>query len=345
MSDSLSERKAEHNRVYIIDSTLMMYRYFRGLPAMSANGRRTEAVYGFGKMLMTLMTKQPGAVVAVFDHGVHNFRNYVVPSYKEDYEAMPAELGTQIELAKQMCQILGVEVYNVNEVEADDVIASLSKKVQSGGKEAIVVSTDRDFFQLLDKGIKVLVPAAENQGLGEAPVLYDEETVREWMKEKFHLQYRPGSKERIGFDPKLVSDVKAIAGHTHKGVPGVKGIGEIGAAKLVMQYGNVEKIIKAIPSMPSGKGSVKEKLEAGLVNLIKSKEMTTLRTNVRLNQFKIENTEELRTFDGLVADTFFQTLGLKDLAKKSRKLAEQIMTAKATGHYDVGTAKTEPLFV
>jgi DNA polymerase I len=243
-----------------------------------------------------------------------------------------------------------VEIYNVNEVEADDVIASLAKKAERMGKEVVVVSTDRDFFQLIEGKTKVLVPSAEVHGLGEVPTLYDESGARAWLSEKFG----------VDFNPHLISDLKAIAGSTAKGIPGVKGIGEKGAAKLVHQYGTVDKIVRAIPKMEAGRGSVREKLEASLGNLVKSKELTTIRTNVRLNQFKGESTEGLKSYRVEVADTFFSVLGMKDLARKSRKLAESISATKVVGgHYNAADseivldlerteghkAKPEPLFV
>jgi len=308
----------EQGKVYIIDSTLMLYRYFRGLPPMSANGRRTEAVYGYGKMLLSLLAKRPDGVIAVFDHGQHNFRNYVLPTYKENYSAMPAELKAQQELAKQMCAVLGVDAYSVNEVEADDVIATLAKKLAKSGKDVVVVSTDHDFFQLIDENIQVLVPAAENQGLGGAPTLYDESAAYTWLEAKYGAT----------FDPKLIADLKAIAGSTAKGIPGVKGIGEKGAAKLVAQYGNVDKIVKALPKMLPGKGSAKEKLEASLGNLMKSRELTTINANVRLKQFKVEDVAGLKSFDAKVADTFFEVLGMNDLGRRSLRLNERIEAAK-----------------
>ena len=335
----------EQDKVYVIDSTLMLYRYFRGLPAMSANGRRTEAVYGYGKMLLSLMAKRPGGVIAVFDHGQHNFRNYVLPAYKENYIAMPAELKAQQELAQQMCAVLGVDVYNVNEVEADDVIATLAKKVVKLGKEVVVVSTDHDFFQLIDDHTQVLVPAAENQGLGEVPILYDESAAYTWLRMKYD----------VTFDPKLIADLKAIAGSTAKGIPGVRGIGEKGAAKLVAQYGSVDKIVKALAKMPSGKGSPREKIEASLGNLMMSRELTKVSTDVRLKQFKPESVTGLKSYDTQVANTFFEVLGMKDLARKSRRLADTLNVGVEVvgGHDDASgqeivletaKGKPEPLF-
>ena len=345
MTDDNSREVIESNRVYIIDSTLMMYRYSRGIPPMSAGKERTEAVYGFGKMLLSLMAKQPGAVIAVFDHGQHNFRNYVLPTYKEHYVAMAPELKSQIERAKEMCDVLGVPVYSVNEVEADDVIGSLARKASRWAKEVVVVSTDRDFFQLIGLGAdetKVLVPSAETHGLGKAPVLYDEIGARAWMKEKYG----------VGFRPRFMGDLKAIAGSASKDIPGVKGIGEKGAAKLVAQYGPVEKIVAGLSHMPSGKGSLREKLEVGLADLLKSKELTTIRTNVRLNQFKPEEIKGLKAYPANLAVAFFTTLGFKDLARKSRKLAGQILATQAAGlHEQVvaaesqGRSKTESLFL
>lgn len=326
----------------------MMHRYFRSLAAMSPKGKkgRTEAAYGYGKMLLSLMSRQPGAVVAVFDHGTHNFRNYVLSTYKKEYGAVPAELAPQIELAQHLCGLLGVEVYSVNEVEADDVIGSLAHKATRGGKEVVIVSTDRDFFQLPHDGTQLLAPGVENLGLGEKPTLYDENKAGEWIREKYG----------VGFDPRLMGDVKAIAGSTAKGIPGVKGIGEKGAARLVHQYGSVERIVKLTHRMASGKGSLREKLESGLVDLIKSKELTEIRTNVRLNQFKVEDCNGLKPYDAKVASAFLTMLGLKDLARKSRKLSEQIEWAKKREKsvltpreretfYGEVEAKPEPLFV
>jgi DNA polymerase-1 len=335
--------QGEPNRVYIIDSTLMLYRYFRGIPPMSAEGKRTEAVYGFGKMLMSLMSKQPDGVIAVFDHGQHNFRNYLLPTYKEHYVAMPEELKTQVALAKEMCAVLDVDVYSVNEVEADDVIATLARKATKAGKEVVVVSTDRDFFQMIDSSTKVLVPAAENHGLNEAPVLYDEAAARTWLEQKYG----------VGFNPKLISDFKAIVGSTAKDIPGVKGIGEKGAAKLVQQYGSVEKIVSAMPTMPSGQGGTRKLLEASLINLWKSKELTKISADVRLKQFKAEKLTKLGTYSADIAGAFFEGLGMKDLARRSRRLAgsmlmEQAATYDEQAHAEglVGRpSKPEPLFV
>jgi DNA polymerase-1 len=326
----------EAKRIYVIDSTLMMYRYFRGLPAMVDRGKRTEAVYGYTKLLMALMAKQPDGVIAVFDEGEHNFRNYVLSTYKEHYVAMPPELKSQVELAKEVCEVLNVPIYSVKEVEADDVIGSIARKAARWGKEVVVVSTDRDFFQLLGLGLdetKILVPSAESHGLGETPILYDEAGARAWVEEKYGVAFRP----------KWVGDLKAISGSPSKDIPGVKGIGDRGAAQLVAKYGPVENIVKALGSMPAGKGSWREKLEADLTNLLKSKELTTIRTNVPLKQFRPEEIEGLKnyTVSPKAAETFLAELGFKDLALKSRKLSRQIQAAQVVGLSPAPAAKSK----
>src|SRR5213082_3727524 len=185
--------------VYLIDGSSQMYRAFHapirtaeGGLLHNAQGRPTNAVYIFVTMLRKLLNEhKPELIAASFDLLGRTFRDDLVADYKANRKPMPDELAGQIPMVHAACEALGVPILTSERYEADDVIGTLAEKAASAGLEVVIVTMDKDFFQLVRNGIKVFNPKEEG-------TWYDAE----------------GVKEKFGVPPGLVVDVLALMGDT-----------------------------------------------------------------------------------------------------------------------------------
>src|SRR4051794_23239256 len=214
--------------VYLIDGSSQMYRAYHapvrtadGGLLRNAQGTPTNAVYIFVTMLRKLLNEhRPELIAASFDLPGRTFRDDLVSDYKANRAPMPDELAQQIPMVHAACEALGVPILTSERYEADDVIGTLALKAHAAGQTVAIVTGDKDFFQLVQDGIKVFNPKEEG-------TWYDAESV----------------KEKFGVPPELVVDVLALMGDTIDNIKGVPGIGEKGARELIAQYGSLENLI------------------------------------------------------------------------------------------------------
>jgi DNA polymerase I len=210
----------------LIDGNSLLYRAFFALPTdmATASGQVTNAVYGFTSMLINLIKDhQPDQLVATFDRPEPTFRHEVVDAYKEGRAETPDILRQQMGLARQLIETLKIPLIDWPGFEADDVIATLATKAEAGGDDVIVVTGDRDTYQLVkDPHIKVLY---NKRGVSDY-ALYDE----------------AGIEERTGVRPELYPLYAALRGDPSDNLPGVPGVGEKTAAKLINTYGDLDGI-------------------------------------------------------------------------------------------------------
>ena len=215
-------------RVYLIDGSSQMYRAYHapvrtaeGGFLRNAQGRPTNAVYIFVTMLRKLFNEQsPQYIAASFDLPGRTFRDDLASDYKANRAPMPDELAEQIPMVHAACEALGVPILTSERYEADDVIGTLAEKAAAAGFEVVIVTGDKDFFQLVRDGIKVFNPRDEG-------VWYD----------------AAGVKEKFGVAPEQVVDVLALMGDTIDNIKGVPGIGEKGARELIATYGSLENLL------------------------------------------------------------------------------------------------------
>ena len=242
----------------LIDGNSLTYRAFFALPTdmATASGQVTNAVYGFTSMLINLLRDQkPDHLAVVFDRSEPTFRHLALESYKANRESSPDILRQQMGLVRQVVEVLRVPVLDLAGFEADDVIATLAVEAESRGDDVIIVTGDRDSYQLVrDPHIRVLY---NKRGVSDY-ALYDE----------------AGILERTGVTPTSYVEYAALRGDPSDNLPGVPGVGEKTAAKLITTYGGIDGIYANLDELtPKLRQNLAENEEKARTNV----ELMTLR--------------------------------------------------------------------
>ena len=222
--------------LYLVDGHSYIFRAFHAIRHLSTrDGTPTNAVYGVTKMLLKLVEeKEPSHVAVVLDAGGKNFRHEMYPEYKANRPPAPEELKVQIPMVKEVIQALNLPLLQEEGCEADDVIASICRQAVAAGFEVVIVSGDKDLMQLVGPGVAMYDSMKE--------VVYDPE----------------GVKKKMGVPPERVLDLLALMGDTSDNIPGVYGVGQKTASKLLLEHGDMEAVLSAAPSMKKSK--LKERL-------------------------------------------------------------------------------------
>lgn len=245
----------------IVDGNSILNRAFYGVrPLTASDGLFTHAVYGMMNILLRHMeNEKPDYAAVAFDMRAPTFRHKLYDGYKSSRKGMPEELAQQLPYAKECCAALGFCLLEKEGYEADDIIGTCAAKAELGGAAAKILTGDRDSLQLITKTTTVLLAST-----GETA-----ETGIEEFKDKY------------GITPDRFVDVKALMGDSSDDIPGVKGIGEKTALKLISDFGSIEKLYEELPGAELTK-SVREKLEAGRDMAFLSKRLAKIDTNVPL---------------------------------------------------------------
>ena len=213
-------------KLLLLDGNSLTYRAFFALPTdmSTASGQVTNAVFGFTSMFVNLVKDhRPDGVLVAFDRPEPTFRHEANPQYKAQREAAPDILRQQMGLVREVLQVLHVTVVDLAGWEADDILATLAERAKTAGHDVVVVTGDRDSYQLVeDPHVKVLY---NRRGVSDY-ALYDE----------------AGILERTGVTPALYPQYAALRGDTSDNLPGVPGVGEKTAAKLITTYGGLDGI-------------------------------------------------------------------------------------------------------
>ena len=247
--------KGRKGRVILVDSHSLIYRAFFALPPMStSDGKVTNAVYGFTSMLAIVLTSRPEFAIGAFDVGAPTFRSQEYAEYKAGRRAMPDDLRPQIEMVREVLEAFSIPMYGVAGFEADDVIGTLSRLAEERGHSVTIVSGDLDCLQLVSDSVEALVP---RRGITDT-FLYGPDQVR----------------QRYGFEPAQLIDFKALRGDTSDNIPGVPGVGDKTAAKLVQDFGSVEALLERVEELPEGR--LKASLKANEDKVRLGKRMVTI---------------------------------------------------------------------
>src|SRR5436309_247000 len=213
-------------KLMLIDGNSLTYRAFFALPTdiTLASGQVTNGVYGFTSMLLNLVRDhQPEGIGVAFDRPEPTFRHQAVTDYKANRSAAPDILRQQMGLVRQVVETLRIPIIEAPGFEADDIIATLATEARDQGDEALIVTGDRDVYQLVeDPLIQVLY---NRRGVSDY-ALYDE----------------AGIEERTGVPPKLYPQYAALRGDPSDNLAGVPGVGEKTAAKLINDYGDLDGV-------------------------------------------------------------------------------------------------------
>ncbi|HVS48707.1 MAG TPA: DNA polymerase I [Candidatus Dormibacteraeota bacterium] len=247
--------KGKRGRLVLIDAHSLIYRAFFALPPMStSDGQVTNAVYGFTSMLAIVLASRPEYAIGAFDVGGPTFRSKEYQEYKAGRRAMPDDLRPQIEKVREVLQSFSIPIYGIEGFEADDVIGTLSRIAEERGHAVTIVSGDLDCLQLVTDSVEALVP---RRGITDT-FMYGPDQVR----------------QRYGFEPVQLIDFKALRGDTSDNIPGVPGVGDKTAAKLVQDFGTVEALLERVDELPEGRLKTSLKAHADQVRL--GKRMVTI---------------------------------------------------------------------
>ncbi|MEX2550165.1 MAG: DNA polymerase I [Nitriliruptoraceae bacterium] len=226
----------EQRAVLLLDGHSLAYRAFHALPdtLRTATGQLTNAVYGFTSMLIKLLEdRDPDAIVVAFDRGRDTARTAAFPAYKANRAEPPEEFRPQVELIKEVLTALDIPIVEVAGVEADDVLATMATTLVGEGVHAYVVTGDRDAMQLADHSLTVLYTL---RGITEL------------------AEMTPAAvEERYGVPPSRYVHLAALRGDTSDNLPGVPGIGDKTAAKLLRTYGDLDGIYASLEELPGKK--------------------------------------------------------------------------------------------
>ena len=250
--------------LYAIDGHALCYRAYFALiknPLVNSKGQNVSAIYGFAKMLFKLIEeRKPDYLVIAFDPPVKSFRFALYNEYKATRQKMPEDLREQINEIKNMIDVLDLKRIEHNDFEGDDILGTLAAKYASKELEVCIVTGDKDAYQLLDKNIYIYAP---RKGISEYEI-YDENNIR----------------DKIGLGPKQVIDYMALMGDASDNIPGVRGIGEKSALKLITEYGSLDNLYANTESL---KGKQKDMIEGGKESAYLSRDLVTIRTDVDIN--------------------------------------------------------------
>jgi DNA polymerase-1 len=242
----------------IVDAANCLYRAFFAIPPLrTADGTPTNAAYGFVNMLnKALREERPDHVVVVFDApGGAPFRDEIYPEYKAHRDAQPEDLSAQLPAVRELVDAYRLPVLEVAGCEADDVIATLVAKLPADW-QATILSTDKDLMQLVDERVHLL-DTMKDRRYGRAEV-----------------------EERFGVPPERVLDVRALVGDASDNIPGVKGIGDKGAAKLIAEWGDLENLLAHADEIPQARARNALREQADRARL--SKRLAALKADVEL---------------------------------------------------------------
>jgi DNA polymerase-1 len=250
-------------RLFLLDGHSLSYRAFFALPTTLATttGQVTNAVYGFTSMLIKLLAEEkPDLVAVAFDVGKPTHRLERYAEYKAGRPETPDEFRQQLGLIVEVLETLRIPVIGVEGHEADDAIATLAVQACDRGMEAVIVTADRDFFQLVRPGITVMFNV---KGISDIR-RYDVQAVT----------------ERFGLPPEKYLDYVALKGDASDNIPGVPGVGEKTASRLVQDFGSIEELLTRTDEL---KGRLKTSIEAAGEQLALNKELAELRLDVDLD--------------------------------------------------------------
>jgi DNA polymerase I len=248
-------------RLVLIDGNNLAYRAFYALPPLSTSrGIAVQAVYGFTTMLLKILEEaKPDYIAASFDKSAPEERLKEFTDYKVHRQKMPESLQSQFPLIEEVLEAFHIPIIWMEGHEADDCIGTMARQAAASGIEAIIVSGDGDVLQLVEPLIKVMAP---KKGISDMHV-YDEAAVR----------------EKYSLEPLQIIDLKAIAGDSSDNIPGVRGMGETSAKKLLMEYGSLDRILENLEKIPP---KWQKLIEASRDLALMSRKLATIRTDLLL---------------------------------------------------------------
>ena len=302
-------------KLVLIDGNNILNRAFYGIMGskmlMTSDGRYTNAVYGFLAILFKIIDElNPEYLVVTFDLKAPTARHKMYEGYKANRKGMPNELAEQMPIIKDILHAMNIDIVEKEGYEADDVMGTLSRYGEKQGLEVVIVSGDRDTFQLATDKTTIKIPRTKAG-----------KTETEDFDRKKVL-------ETYGVEPKQLIEVKGLQGDTSDNIPGIPGIGEKTALNLIKKYENIDNLYKMIEDGTDDlKGKQREKIVENKDLAYLSRTLGTINLEVpiedTLDNFKVEewdNDKVLEIFKELNFNRFIERFGLEDNKQGEKKL-------------------------
>ncbi|MES1214665.1 MAG: 5'-3' exonuclease H3TH domain-containing protein, partial [Bacteroidota bacterium] len=287
-------------KVFLLDALALIFRAYYALirnPRLTSKGKNTNAQFGFTNTLVELINKQkPSHMAVCFDTHAPTERHTDFEDYKANRQEAPEDILAAIPDIKKIIEGFNIPVMELDGFEADDVIGTLSKQAAKAGYEVYMVTPDKDYGQLVSEKIKIYKPGYQG---GDVEIMGPEEVCAKW-----------GIKE-----VSQVIDILGLMGDAVDNIPGIRGVGEKTAAKLLAEYGTLENVLKNADKV---KGALGEKIKTGKDLAILSKKLATIITNVPVEfheeDFKIKDWNKPALKD-VFTELEFKTLGKRLLGE------------------------------
>ncbi|MEU2182522.1 DNA polymerase I [Streptomyces thermolilacinus] len=301
MAETASKKTAQDRpRLLLMDGHSLAYRAFFALPAenfSTSSGQTTNAVYGFASMLAnTLRDEAPTHFAVAFDVSRKTWRSQDFPEYKANRSATPDEFKGQVELIGELLDTMNAVRFAVDGFEADDIIATLATQAEAAGFEVLIVTGDRDSFQLVSDHVTVLYPT---KGVSEL-TRFTPEKVR----------------EKYGLSPSQYPDFAALRGDPSDNLPGIPGVGEKTATKWINQFGSFQELVERADEV---KGKVGQALRDHLESVKLNRHLTELVRDVELPKAVAEL--ERAPYDRAALKGFLEVLEIRNPSLRERLLA------------------------
>lgn len=282
------------NKLVIIDGSSLLYRAFYALPPLSKNGVYTNAVFGFLRMLLSIYrTLDPEYMAVSFDKSRETFRTKMYSGYKATRKPAPDELVPQFALIKEVLRVMGVAVYEPEGYEGDDVLGTLSRRYEDS-LPVYIVTGDRDALQLSDEHVTVLLT---RKGISQMDAMTPEAVM-----------------EKYQITPPQVIDMKALMGDASDNIPGVRGVGEKTALKLITRYKTLDGIYDHLDEI---KGALHKKLEADKEAAYLSYDLATIRRDIPLESTLDEMKQPVHLDE---MNALFRRLGMDTMVSEFSRL-------------------------
>lgn len=302
----MSEQK---QKIVLIDGNSIAYRAFFALPLLNNDkGIFTNAVYGFTMILMKVLEDEnPSHILVAFDAGKTTFRHQTFSAYKGGREKTPHELSEQFPFIREVLDAFNIPRYELELYEADDIIGTLAKKAEKEQIEVKVISGDKDLLQLVSDYVTVL---HTKKGITDVDT-YDVNQI----------------KERYNLTPDQIIDMKGLMGDSSDNIPGVPGVGEKTAIKLLTQFGTLEKTLESIAEV-SGK-KLQEKLTENIDQALMSKKLATINCEtpieITINDIarqEVNKENVIKIFKELGFNSLLERIGDSDSTSELQEIEE-----------------------
>ncbi len=311
------------NRLLIIDGNSIMNRAFYGIMSSkmltTPEGMYTNAIYGFLAILFKeLEDLKPEYIAVAFDLKAPTHRHKMFEGYKATRHGMPEELAEQMPVIKEILRDMNITIIEKEGFEADDILGTMSKNAEDAGINTTILSGDRDTFQLASDRITIRIPRTKAGKTEEDD--YDKEKI----------------KETYGVEPKQLIQVKGLMGDTSDNIPGVPGVGEKTALKLIQEYGSINKLYEALESGNSTvKGALKEKLtnnkELAYMSETLGRILLDAPLDITIDELKIQpwdNEKVTKKFKELRFNRFLDRFKLNELSKPQSKKIDELFNIR-----------------